>query len=73
MSVAPLLRGLRVIDAASDIADYRWFVDNRAKRGIALDLRQPEGRADVFVTTAAPKSTPQTPRHARASIGALNA
>jgi len=25
--------------------DYRWIVDNRTKRGIALDLRQPEGRA----------------------------
>ena len=37
--------------------DYRWIVDNRTKRGIALDLRQPEGcsarlveRADVFLT-----------------------
>jgi len=39
--------------------NYRWIVDNRTKRGIALDLRQPEGRevlcrlierADVFVT-----------------------
>jgi len=39
--------------------DYRWIVDNRNKRGIALDLRRPEGLAalrrlvagvDVFVT-----------------------
>ncbi|HVQ74994.1 MAG TPA: CoA transferase [Candidatus Binatia bacterium] len=39
--------------------NYRWIVDNRSKRGLALDLRQPEGRsvlyrlvagADVFVT-----------------------
>jgi len=39
--------------------DYRWIVDNRTKRGLALDLRQPRGhevlerlvaRADVFVT-----------------------
>ena len=99
VSDAPLLHGLRVIDAASYIAgpvattiladlgaevikveppdgdpyrrrlsgpgvpespyDYRWIVDNRTKRGIALDLRQSEGRAvlcrlveraDVFVT-----------------------
>jgi len=41
--------------------DYRWIVDNRTKRGLAVDLRQPEGRAvlqrlvaraDVFVTNA---------------------
>jgi len=39
--------------------NYRWIVDNRGKRGLALDLRRPEGRAvlcrlvegaDVFVT-----------------------
>jgi crotonobetainyl-CoA:carnitine CoA-transferase CaiB-like acyl-CoA transferase len=39
--------------------NYRWIVDNRTKRGLALDLRQPDGqavlhrlveRADVFVT-----------------------
>ena len=39
--------------------NYRWIVDNRNKRGLALDLRKPEGhailrrlveRADVFVT-----------------------
>jgi len=39
--------------------NYRWIVDNRTKRGLALDLRQPEGRevlcrlvrrTDVFVT-----------------------
>lgn len=39
--------------------NYRWIVDNRTKRDIALDLRQPSGRAvlhrliaraDVFVT-----------------------
>src|SRR5438046_3159509 len=39
--------------------NYRWIVDNRTKRGLALDLRQPSGRAvlhrmieraDVFVT-----------------------
>ena len=39
--------------------NYRWIVDNRTKRGLALDLRQPEGQAvlhrliegtDVFVT-----------------------
>jgi formyl-CoA transferase len=41
--------------------NYRWIVDNRTKRGLALDLRRPEGRAvlqrmiertDVFVTNA---------------------
>src|SRR2546428_256994 len=41
--------------------NYRWIVDNRTKRGLALDLRKPEGRdvlcrlvtrADVFVTNA---------------------
>ena len=39
--------------------NYRWIVDNRTKRGLALDLRKSEGRevlcrlverADVFVT-----------------------
>src|SRR5262245_1760145 len=39
--------------------DYRWIVDNRSKRGLALDLRKAEGlavlhrlvaRTDVFVT-----------------------
>ncbi len=39
--------------------NYRWIVDNRTKRGLALDMRRPEGRevlarlvarADVFVT-----------------------
>jgi crotonobetainyl-CoA:carnitine CoA-transferase CaiB-like acyl-CoA transferase len=39
--------------------NYRWIVDNRTKRGLALDLRTPEGlavlhrlveRADVFVS-----------------------
>ena len=96
---APLLAGLRVIDAANFIAgpvaatiladlgadvvkveppegdpyrhrtsgpdvaaspyNYRWIVDNRTKRGLALDLRRPEAqqalyrlveRADVFIT-----------------------
>src|SRR5918912_2568226 len=96
---APMLAGLRVIDAASFIAgpvattiladlgadvvkieppdgdlyrhrtrgpgvaespyNYRWIDDNRTKRGLALDLRQPEAHAvlhrlragsDVFVT-----------------------
>jgi formyl-CoA transferase len=41
--------------------NYRWIVDNRTKRGLALDLRRPEGRgvlerlvarADVFVTNS---------------------
>ena len=41
--------------------NYRWIVDNRSKRGLALDLRQPAGRevlcrlvgrADVFVTNS---------------------
>jgi crotonobetainyl-CoA:carnitine CoA-transferase CaiB-like acyl-CoA transferase len=41
--------------------NYRWIVDNRTKRGLALDLRKPDGRdvlcrlvarADVFVTNA---------------------
>jgi crotonobetainyl-CoA:carnitine CoA-transferase CaiB-like acyl-CoA transferase len=41
--------------------NYRWIVDNRTKRGLALDLREPDGRvvlhrlverADVFVTNA---------------------
>jgi formyl-CoA transferase len=41
--------------------NFRWIVDNRTKRGLALDLRRPEGRAvlhrmiegtDVFVTNA---------------------
>src|SRR5262245_24875900 len=41
--------------------NYRWIVDNRTKRGLALDLRQPRGRAvlcrlvsraDVFVTNS---------------------
>ena len=43
--------------------NYRWIVDNRTKRGLALDLRQPAGRgvlhrlverADVFVTNVRP-------------------
>src|SRR5207249_7659363 len=46
--------------------NYRWIIDNRTKRGLALDLRQPAGqavvqplveRADVFVT-----NTPQIGR-----------
>jgi crotonobetainyl-CoA:carnitine CoA-transferase CaiB-like acyl-CoA transferase len=106
---APLLAGLRVIDAASFIAgpvattiladlgadvvkieppdgepyrhrqggagvpespyNYRYIVDNRTKRALALDLRKPEGlavlhrlvaRADVFVTN--------TPLEARARL-----
>jgi crotonobetainyl-CoA:carnitine CoA-transferase CaiB-like acyl-CoA transferase len=41
--------------------NYRWIVDNRTKRGLALDLREAAGRAvlqrlveraDVFVTNA---------------------
>jgi crotonobetainyl-CoA:carnitine CoA-transferase CaiB-like acyl-CoA transferase len=44
---------------AESAYNYRWIVDNRTKRGLALDLRQPDGqavlhrlveRADVFVT-----------------------
>src|SRR5919198_1673900 len=107
---APMLAGLRVIDAASFIAgpvattiladlgadvvkieppdgdlyrhrtrgpgvaespyNYRWIVDNRTKRGLALDLRQPAAqavlhrlveRADVFVTN--------TPLDSRARLG----
>jgi crotonobetainyl-CoA:carnitine CoA-transferase CaiB-like acyl-CoA transferase len=99
MAEGALLRGLRVIDAASFIAgpvattmladlgadvikiepphgdpyrhrmggpgipespyNYRWIVDNRTKRGLALDLRPAAGRAvlnrlvaraDVYVT-----------------------
>ncbi len=50
--------------------NYRWIVDNRTKRGLALDLRQPEGRAvlhrlvesaDVFVTN--------TPLDSRVRLG----
>ena len=50
--------------------NYRWIVDNRTKRGLALDLRQPEGRAvlrklvaqaDVFVTN--------NPLDSRAKLG----
>jgi len=50
--------------------NYRWIVDNRTKRGLALDLRQPAGRAvllrlvacaDVFVTN--------TPLDSRARLG----
>ena len=50
--------------------NYRWIVDNRTKRGLALDLRQPRGRAvlhrliaraDVFVTN--------TPFESRARLG----
>jgi crotonobetainyl-CoA:carnitine CoA-transferase CaiB-like acyl-CoA transferase len=46
-------------DVAQSPYNYRWIVDNRTKRGLALDLRKPEGqavlfrlveRADVFVT-----------------------
>src|SRR2546422_1491289 len=49
---------------------YRWIVDNRTKRGLALDLREPAGRAvlqrlveraDVFVTN--------TPLDSRAKLG----
>ncbi len=109
MTDAPLLAGLRVVDAASFIAgpvattiladlgadvvkieppdgepyrhrqggagvpespyNYRYIVDNRTKRALALDLRRPEGlavlhrlvaRADVFVTN--------TPLEARARL-----
>ena len=50
--------------------NYRWIVDNRTKRGLALDLRAAEGRAvlhrlveraDVFVTN--------TPLDSRARLG----
>ena len=50
--------------------NYRWIVDNRTKRGLALDLRAVEGRAvlhrlveraDVFVTN--------TPLDSRARLG----
>ncbi len=50
--------------------NYRWIVDNRTKRGLALDLREPAGRAvlqrlveraDVFVTN--------TPLDSRAKLG----
>jgi crotonobetainyl-CoA:carnitine CoA-transferase CaiB-like acyl-CoA transferase len=50
--------------------NYRWIVDNRSKRGLALDLRRPEGqavlhrlaaRADVFITN--------TPLGSRARLG----
>src|SRR3989442_484464 len=50
--------------------NYRWIVDNRTKRGLALDLRKTEGceglcrlveRADVFVTN--------TPLDSRARLG----
>jgi len=50
--------------------NYRWIIDNRTKRGLALDLRQPAGRAvlyrlveraDVFVTN--------TPLESRARLG----
>src|SRR6059036_3242423 len=50
--------------------NYRWIVDNRTKRGLALDLRQPDGRqvlhrlvarADVFVTN--------TPLDSREKLG----
>src|SRR6266705_3616044 len=50
--------------------NYRWIVDNRTKRGLALDLREPAGRAvlhrlvaraDVFVTN--------TPLDSRARLG----
>src|SRR5258705_8921361 len=45
--------------------NYRWIIDNRTKRGLALDLRQPAGqavghrlveRAHVFVTNTPPHS-----------------
>src|SRR5262250_1330000 len=50
--------------------NYRWIVDNRTKRGLAVDLRAAEGRAvlhrlvaraDVFVTN--------TPLDSRARLG----
>ena len=50
--------------------NYRWIIDNRTKRGLALDLRQPAGRAvvhrlveraDVFVTN--------TPLESRTRLG----
>ena len=50
--------------------NYRWIVDNRTKRGLALDLRQAAGRAvlyrlveraDVFVTN--------TPLESRTRLG----
>jgi crotonobetainyl-CoA:carnitine CoA-transferase CaiB-like acyl-CoA transferase len=50
--------------------NYRWIVDNRTKRGLVLDLREPAGRAvlhrlvgraDVFVTN--------TPLDSRAKLG----
>src|SRR2546426_6915211 len=50
--------------------NYRWIVDNRTRRGLALDLREPAGRAvlqrlveraDVFVTN--------TPLDSRAKLG----
>src|SRR5882724_6369798 len=50
--------------------NYRWIIDNRTKRGLALDLHEPAGRAvlqrlveraDVFVTN--------TPLDSRARLG----
>src|SRR5262245_65908568 len=32
---------------AESAYNYRWIIDNRTKRGLALDMRQPDGQAVV--------------------------
>src|SRR5438876_9666471 len=61
--------------------NYRWIVDNRTKRGLALDLRRAEGRAvpprlvqraDVFVTNT-PLDSRQRPGIRWEDLAPLNA
>ena len=50
--------------------NYRWIVDNRTKRGLALDLRRTEGQAVLHrLVTAADVFVTNTPLDSRKRLG----